>query len=156
MPQSSLLLLLPKPPWQLPPETDHIGLISTDHCLRGHFSRSVHHFVGHNVNSIHSGCSSLVGGWRAVTHVDTWPRWRGEVALPGKCQHLRGKAFIYLPITACSLLPLPSCLPLAPWQLPREQPLRGAPRPAPHSPLWGFAPYTPRPSGPNHTPNACP
>ena len=103
------------------------------------------------------GCSSQVGGWRAATDVDTWPRWRGEVALPAKCQHLRGKkAFIYLPITACSLLPLPSCLPLAPWQLPREQPLRGAPRPAPYSPLGGLAPYTPGPSGPNHTPNACP
>ena len=28
----------------LPPETDRFRLISTDHCLRDHFSRLEHHF----------------------------------------------------------------------------------------------------------------
>ena len=104
------------------------------------------------------GCSSQVGGWRAATDVDTWPRWRGEVALPAKCQHLRGKkAFIYLPITACSLLPLPSSS--YPWRHGnwRESNCSEAHPPQPPlSPLRGLAPYTPKPSGPNHTPYARP
>ena len=104
------------------------------------------------------GCSSQVGGWRAATDVDTWPRWRGEVALPAKCQHLRGKkAFIYLPITACSLLPLPSSS--YPWRHGnwRESNCSEAHPPSPPlSPLRGLAPYTPKPSGPNHTPYARP
>ena len=150
---------LPNNPWQLPPATDHIGLISNQPQPESSlFTRKASLWPRHwSHYSQYSLWLLFTGGWwRAVTHVDTWPRWRGEVALPAKCQHLRGKAFVYLPITACSLLPLPSSLPLAPWQLPREQPLRGAPRPDPYSPLGGLAPYTPGPSGPNHTPYACP
>ena len=54
------------PPWQpATPATDHIGLISTNNCLRDHFSHLKHHFLGHNVNSIHSHKLWLLftGGW---------------------------------------------------------------------------------------------